>query len=277
MNLTLVSNACMDLHPDNVTTKFRTEFPRLLDFTDGKYEVALTSFQCKKSWNTFTDRELYKLTVLVTEASSAEIFQADFDQSMFSELFSVEIPAGCYTSMSQVAETINVLIEKEGYEDYLKFTHQAVSNKFSVEYKNGVEENTAQVLFSHALARKLGWMRGGPTYTGSIGILGVAGYKEEAPHVARLDEIEHLFISCDIAQNCHIVGDKETPLLQIFCSNGNFQQLLSYEPKNLVWLPLRRNQFQDAMCIITDATGETIPFESGTAIVRVQIRRVSPF
>ena len=275
MNLTLVSNACMDLHPDNVTTKFRTEFPRLLDFTDGKYEVALTAFQCKKSWNTFIDREVYKITFRVTTASPAEIL-VDISSVSFSELFSVEIPTGYYSTVTEVVETINGLIEKQGYENYLDFTYHDVSNKISTHFKDGLEENTAEIVFSHDLARKLGWVRDS-SYNGSIAVLGGAGYSEKAPHVPRLDEIEQLFVSCDIAQNYHIVGDKETPLLQIFCSKGKFQQLLSYEPKNLVWLPLRRNQFKDAMCIITDATGATIPFESGTAIVRVLIRRVSPF
>lgn len=275
VNLTLVSNACMNLHPDNVTANFRAEFPRLLDFTGGKYEVALTCFQCKKSWNTFTDRESYKLSFQVTDVSSAEIIQTDFDVP-FSELFSVQIPSGCYTSMSQVVKTISDLIKKEGYKDYVSFSFDTVSNKISVKFNDGLEiQYTARIILDPGLVRKLGWMRTG--YFGPVAIIGNRGYEETAPYVGRLDEIEQLFISCDIAQNCHIVGDKETPILQIFSSKGNFQEMLSFEPKNLVWLPLRRNQFKDAMCIITDATGETVPFESGTSIVRVQIRRVSPF
>ena len=47
--ITLVSNASMDLFPDNRLSSFRTRLPYLHDFTDGEWAVALTEITYTKS------------------------------------------------------------------------------------------------------------------------------------------------------------------------------------------------------------------------------------
>ena len=274
VNITLVSNACMELYPDNVTAKFRTEFPRLLDFSDSKYEVALTSFQCKKSWNTVNDRHTCGFTFRVTRASRSDLMTSMSDVE-FVQLFSIQLPEGCYTGFNQIVETLNRLVDEIGCSSFVSFSFEPISHKTTIHFKEGIESMTAEVVLDEGLCRKLGWNRKG--HVGEIAILGENGYSETSPNTSTLDEIDHMFIHCDLARNQHFVGDKETALLQIFSNKGKFGEMLSYEPRNLVWLPIRKEQFRDCLCIITDATGLLVPFESGTSVVRVLIRRTSPF
>lgn len=48
--ITLISNASMDLFPDNKLSSFRTRLPYVHDFSIGKWAVALTEITYTKSW-----------------------------------------------------------------------------------------------------------------------------------------------------------------------------------------------------------------------------------
>ena len=151
-----------------------------------------------------------------------------------------------------------------------EFTYDSVSRKFSVIFKND-DERWYGICFSKDLGRKIGFYEEKSEYVMKIG-------RGNSNHLAnfttRIDELEQLFVSCDLAQNNHLVADKRVPVLHIVPGhNGSFGDNVIFEPKWLVWLPLKRKSFNTAECYISDAQGRSVLFSSGVSVVRLMIRR----
>ena len=129
---------------------------------------------------------------------------------------------------------------------------------------------------SKDISRKLGFLNF-PCEQECFSVYGKSGKTIEGGYTVRTDESDQIFVSCDLAQNQHVVGDIKSPLLHIVPSSGKFGDILIFEPKSLIWLPIKRGSFDSAEIYITDPQGRNIPFTFGTSIVRVDIRRKNLF
>ena len=122
---------------------------------------------------------------------------------------------------------------------------------------------------SASLAVKLGW----PLPDGRLNLPIRAGESMQAPGVMRVEELDMIFVHCDIAADAHVVGCVTNCLLRVIPVAGDQGQVVSYEPKRVHWFPVRMSQFRTVRVLITDGYGERIPFESGTCSVKLLLRR----
>ena len=197
----------------------------------------------------------------------------------------IGIPSGFYSSEIELAKVINNLIAKKGLQDYFTVSYDEISRKLSISFPSS-DNRWYKICFSYDIARKSGFYedeekKSDDTITKTVPdnekiyqVYGRGGGTHYGNYTTRLDEIDQLFVYCDLASELHQVGSDRSPLLAIVpASNGGFGVNVIFEPKTLIWLPLKRKSFNTAHVYIADAQGRKIPFTSGTSIVRVEIRR----
>ena len=128
------------------------------------------------------------------------------------------------------------------------------------------------VLLNAPVARKLGW-------PGRVLLRRPAHSPRRlwAPGVVNLDEVDLLYVHCDLAADSHLVGDKRVPLLAAVSVQGRMGEVVHYEPRVLDWLPVRSSYVSTIEVLITDGAGRRVPFETGATLVKVHLRRRSPF
>ena len=91
-----------------------------------------------------------------------------------------------------------------------------------------------------------------------------------------LDKTDLLYVHCDLAADCHLVGDKRVPLLAAMSVQGQTGDVVRYEPWVLVWLPVKSTYVSTIEVLIADGGGRRVPFEQGTMRVKVHMRQRSP-
>ena len=143
--------------------------------------------------------------------------------------------------------------------------------KLVLSFHELLENHRLRIKLSPDLARKLGWAHQ------QIEIDGFAGISIFSPGVIRIDELDVLYVNCDLARDDHVVGDVMQPLLQTISVKGSHGDMITYEPQNISWLPLRKSYFSSTEVMICDGRGRLVPFERGTSIVQVHIRKRSIF
>ena len=272
--LSLVSNSSMNIFPDNTSSHFVCKFPEELYYIDGDYEVAMTSFQCIKTWYTLREDEDYEIKLYAANANIEESVIEEGTEFQV-ELSSFTIKHGVYENSEDLIQAINNKINEIGLDHYFSFEYDNISKKISISFSDP-EERWFKVSLTKDLTRKLGFLNF-KCDQGWVSVYGQSGQTREGGYTVRLDEIDQIFVTCDLAQNLHVVGDIKSPLLHIVPSYGKFGDTIVFEPKTLIWLPIKRKSFDTAEIYITDAQGRNIPFSSGTSIVRVDIRRKNIF
>lgn len=284
--LTLPSNASAHLFPDNTTSCYRVKLPRTLNFV-GEWEIGLTGFNYSRTWYNFPIRESFFAVVdrFLVEARAASANGGegetddddDGDNGDGNEETShdnhsddnfkrtrVNFTHGHYSSPSQI---LNVLNDSR-LSDVLRYSYSSIDQKIRIVIRWG---DRVRVRFSADLSLKLGWPPGKTVLWLSPGETLVA------PNVLNLDNLDLIFVHCDIAQDSHIVGGQLLPLLKTVSVSGYYGDNTNYEPKIVDWLPLRASSFHTARVLITDAEGQTVPFEKGNCSVKVHLRRTRPF
>ena len=181
---------------------------------------------------------------------------------------------GVYESEDHLCNILNDNIKKTGLQKYYEFSFSDITKKITLTFPS--EDNRwYKVCLSKALAIKTGFYQE-HNVSECFDIIGRGGSDRISEFTTRIDEIDQLFVSCDLAANFHQVGSVRVPVLAIVpASNENFGSNVIFEPNTLIWLPLKRKTFNSAQTYISDKTGNHIPFTSGTSVVRVQIRRKS--
>ena len=271
--ISLVSNSSMKFYPNNTSSSFTCLFDNELNYSDGDYEIALASFQYKKSYYSFRGDEKYSFALF---SGNERIHESDVTGNNESvvKIGEIEISPGYYESGDILVKVLNDYIKDKGLEDYYMFLYDKISQKLVLSFPSE-DDRWYKVCFSKDLARKTGFYS---NETKCYNIHGRGGSSHFAEYTIRLDEIDQLFVSCDLASDLHQVGNRRTPVLSIVPAfNVSFGDNVIFEPKTLIWLPLKRKSFNSAHTYISDAQGRNVPFTSGTSIVRVEIRRKSIF
>ena len=76
----------------------------------------------------------------------------------------------------------------------------------------------------------------------------------------------------------HVVGESLQPCLRVVpIAEENRHQMVLYEPRNLHYFPLRASLIQDVEVILMTDAATHVPFERGSTVVTLAVRRCSPF
>ena len=268
--ISLVSNSSMMYHPNNTTSSFTCQFQEELDYSDGEYEVALVSFLYPKTYYSFRVDEEYYFELFFNHESYGENEIVSNPTSTMVHLTKIILPPGCYTDGEHIQTEMNNKLKTAGFGEMFRFSYDSILRKFSVEFL-AQDNKWYCVKFSKDLGRKIGIYSEKEDFST---VVGRGGTIHLAEFTIRVDEIDQLFVSCDLVQSSHLVGDKKVPVLHIVPGyNGKFGDNVIFEPKWLVWLPLKRKSFHTAECYISDAQGRNIPFTSGVSVVRLMTRK----
>lgn len=271
-NISLVSNTLVkDYYEDNKTSDYRCHFPQELVYERGQYEIAMTSFQYKKSWDNFPDTDKFIIDVYTKR-------YADGNDGKILKLARINFPSGHYATGKEVADAMNAIFQTHDLSSLVEMEFNELAHKTAFRFKAGLGRDFISLYFLRPFARKLGFT-GKPdgTYEEFDVYFGRAHTVLSSPSVLTLEEIDHLFVYLDMCQNKHIVGDVASSVLQIVPNKGKRGDVVIFEPRSLLWLPLNSSRFTSARVLINDQRGRPVPFTSGTSIVRVHIRLANPF
>lgn len=251
--LSLPSNSSMNLYPENRISHYRVQFPKVLEFKDTDYEVGLAAFTYPRTWFNFSPAENYEITYFLadTEGKISALLPGHYDN---------------------VAIVLRELRMTRGvYQSFIDFEYAEVMEKIIFKFDTQLADQILRIKLSPNLARKLGWAHQ------EVEIAGSGGTIVFSPGVIRIDELDAIYVNCDLARDDHVVGHVMQPLLQTVCVKGSHGDMMTYEPQNISWLPLRKSFYTSTEVMICDGQGRLVPFERGTCIVQVHIRRRSIF
>ena len=279
--LTLPSNSSMTYYPDNTITQFKVELATPLTLVE-PHEVALVGLHYTRSWYNFSAAEVFNVRYdregdLGEETPPMSGDDEDDDDDEEAEeassrrsarspisyrAYSLHLESGHYLDIWQVLKQLNLKRAP------VEWTYSEVSRKVSLIWR----EPGWTVLLKAPVARKLGW-------PGRVLLRRPAHSPRRlwAPGVVNLDEVDLLYVHCDLAADSHLVGDKRVPLLAAVSVQGRMGEVVHYEPRVLDWLPVRSSYVSTIEVLITDGAGRRVPFETGATLVKVHLRRRSPF
>ena len=245
--MTLPSNSSTSLYPANKASDYRVQLPAPLTL-DGDWEVGLTGFNYNRTWFNVPEDGTYTLQVYHSAQNKA--------------LCTVSLPSGHYRTPQALIEALN---GDENCSRLIWIDYADQDQRVTVSL---ISHWSLQVTLSPDLAVKLGW-----SHEETVLYLNEDRGWIKSPGAVNLDEVDMIFVNCDLAADSHHVGDQMVPLLKTISPSGAYGDFVQYEPMVIDWLPLRSRSISLAHVLITDATGRSIPFESGRCSVRLHIRR----
>ena len=123
--LHLPSNNSLDKFPNNTLTEYRIGLPQTRSLT-GDWEVALTEIHYPHSWNNVQGNFQNRFYLRNRE------LEGTWD--------SMIIPPGHYSSIQDVLEKMNELVDSEKrFKDDVKFSYDSLSRKVTVQLQNNAE------------------------------------------------------------------------------------------------------------------------------------------
>ena len=287
--LTLPSNACLDLYPDNVIGRYTVKLPHPLEL-EGDHEVALTGMVYPISWYNFPQGRVYSLSIKVIhtadhvredgpESHEDEVEEGDIvnrdaeeegeDEGQPARLHynrKVVLRPGHYGSPDKVMDILNAKAVPSG----VRFIYSSITQRVTVKTVTGRPSTilSVELVLSPDLAYKLGW----PDVEQGL-VLAHQSSRIVSPGVMNLEEVEVLYVNCDLASPSHVVGSSLVPLLKTVAVKGQYGAAVQFEPMVLDWIPVRHRRITTASVLITDSTGRLVPFERGRCSVKVHLRR----
>ena len=239
--MTLPSNASMSVFPNNTLSDYKVKLPEHLDLT-GNWEVGLASITYPHTWF-----NLQKL--------EGHFYYNGGDDIMTVGL----VPEGYYRSVSEVISAINR--EITGVKD-MSVQLDKRSQKVTVIL------GKSQILY---FRKEMGNMLG---FGGEIKLTKTT----TAPYVSNLNiRLQSLYVYLNIVES-QIVGDVRAPLLRIVPAQGKDGEIITLNYDNPQYMPLSTRDFEVVEVLITDDTGEKVPFERGRVVITLNFRlRQSPY
>ena len=181
----------------------------------------------------------------------------------------IHVPPGHYVHIDQVFCIVNNEMSKG--KPCATFSFNDQTERLTVNFKPGLHRCKYSATLTAPLAEKLGWPRRETVLTDAGGDI------IEAPGIVKLDTTDLIYVHCDIASDSHMVGDVENCLLRVVPVFRKHGAINTYEPTHLDWLPVRWTEFRTARVLITDSFGKRVPFERGICMVKLLLRKRSPF
>ena len=244
--MTLPSNASMNLYLSNKATDYRVQLPAPLRL-EGEWEVRLMGFNYSRTWFNIPGDETYTLRILSDVQGSP--------------ICVTSLPPGHYSSPRQLIEALRD--DDCSRLVHINYSEQDQRVTFTIHSPWALE-----VSLLPGLAQKLGW-----AYEEVSLRLNAERDRVKALGAVILDDLDMIFVNCDLAADSHYVGDRMVPLLKTISPSGAHCDFVQYEPVVIDWLPLRSRSVRVVHVLIKDPTGKRVPFETGRCSVRVHICR----
>lgn len=262
--LTLPSDSSMEYFPDNKISHYRVHLPKEYLF-DSDYEVGLTQFHYPRTWFNVYD-SISKLYLRIESQDGREVRTAR-----------ASIPEGYYSSIEQLVKMLNYTLSKvadmetehvHDYFHYLYWNKRVTFNGHQIQtdtkIKFGAVEDLWLILgFLPQQLKKdndLYYLDAESTYVGLT--------------MCDLDgPFKNIYVYADIVKSTRCVGHTLKPLLKVVPIQGNFGDMILYEPKTIDWLPLRFKRFRHIEVYIRDDRGLPVKFETGKSLVTIHVRK----
>ena len=255
--ITLPSNACKDIYPENTAQEYKTQLVRSIHLSH-QYEVALVQLQFPHSWHSLSEDDSY----YTYKAATRPIH--------------VKIPHGFYLNAEQSSQhqslgIVNALNngfrkaeEEEGSESHtsIQFQYNAHDNKVELYLKNDY------ILFlPKAIAEMLGFECPGRRRTFTE-----QNERIVAEHSVDLQRGFHsLYIYCNLCTP-QFVGDAYVPLLRIVDNKGKPGEIVMTDIEHPHYVPLSVKSFNTIEINIKNDANEFVSFTSGKVMCKLHFR-----
>ena len=230
----------MKVFPSNTLSEFKVKLPEHLDL-NGKWEVGLASITYPHTW--FNLQKLQGHFYIYGEDERKKVPTVGL------------VPEGYYKSVSEVISAINKEIADSGEKD------------MSLQLDKRSQKVTAVLGKSQILyfRKEMGNMLG---FGGEIKLTKTT----TAPYVSNLNiGLQSLYVYLNIVES-QIVGDVRAPLLRIVPAQGKDGEIITLNYDNPQYVPLSTRDFEVVEVLITDDTGEKVPFERGRVVITLNFR-----
>jgi hypothetical protein len=244
--LTLLSNASMNINPDNKTSNFRVHLPRTITL-DGRWKMAITELHYQ---NNFLN---------ITKGNNS------FEFNLCDTYHQFELSSGYYGKINDILDEINLVTSSERQDgDMLIFDTETKRTQFTREARQYVKS----IRFENRLALQLGYVPNDDIYPSHLKIPQPSDVLRGVP-----DEI---LVYCDIAEP-QIVGDELARVIRIVSipkKDTFFGQTVQHEFHRLQYIEVARKQFDAISIELRDKTGEFLAFESGTVTIVLHFEKI---
>lgn len=277
----LMSNASMNVYPDNKPQNFRTLLPRPL-ILDGEWEVGISTVIYPHNWNQLKSDSYVEVHFPLKYKSVENIenykLKVDFTYRQFTSIDE---------AVNLLNETINNAIEKHIAKDEGVFEKTRRNGQFT--YKH------LELSLSKTLPRKIHLLN----YGYAPGLLKILlpskvekerelwrlfGFEDsitmlvegtEAKHPASLHlHFPSLYVYSPIIEYVG-VGDTHAPLFAIVPIRGNLGEVIYERFEKPIYVRLTQKFISEIAISIKDDTGEDIQFGAGKTILILHFRRRS--
>lgn len=239
--VTLPSDSCMNIFPDNTMSHFFTKLPKRLELL-GEWEVGLVELIYPRMWDNITE--------------DANSYEYDLGNGVKKN---GKIPSGFYDSVNDI---LGQFVKNAKV--------QMTYNKFSKRVKLQLTKG-ATLRLSKGLAESLGFNHQevlGKNFRPE----GHALHFIESPFVADPNvDLHLLYIYSDITQP-EIVGDIVAPLLRTLTVKGKDGEMIHEQFERPHYLPVSRKNIETIEIVIRTHSGRYVSFERGKLIVKLHFR-----
>jgi len=253
-SIVLTSSGSNDVFESNSRSKFINKFAKNIDCESGNFEIALSKIKFNNSIYNLPKHHTHSIQFIRVDSG----VEAQYEDA-------VVLSEGYYNSISVIIKKLEST-KKSGFTiDIDKQSGKVfILSGESIKVKITPHLGVILGLYSNINSpRRELHIDGDVKFTGDF--------------IANTNQIPQLYIYTDLIQNVHTCGGYETNLLGSCPIKGRFNEAETYEPKHLIFLPVKRQQFIYGSIYITDSYGNPVSFQSGDIEVYTYMRRINPF
>lgn len=237
--VTLPSDGCMDIYPNNTLSNFLTKLARPIELS-GEWEVGLVELIYPRMWNNVSNGlNKYEISLGTGVKKTGHI------------------EPGFYESPTDILNALPKQIQVKPF-------HNKHTKKVHVQLTNG-----ATIKFSKGLAENLGFVA-----DEVIGENILPGKTETVISPFMADphsDLYLLYVYSDIIQS-EMVGGTLAQLLRIIAVTGKDGEMVLASYDRPHYCPLSRRNFQSIEVNIRTHTGRLVSFVNGRVIVKLHFR-----
>ena len=242
--ITLPSNACHDIFPDNNSSNYMITLSKPIEL-HGAYEVALAEIMYCQTWNNIISLEDTFDVIDHTAPRNPPIY--------------LKIPTGNYETVVQIVQELNSLFKQVKID--LVLYYSAINKRISI-----FGTDRYSIKFKAPLAYMLGfehneWIR--------------AGGKPQSKYPCDINGGQYNFyVYTNIVEAQH-VGDYNVPLLIIVKKEGSYGDLITFSYNRLHYVPVNKQRIQDIQIELKTDLNTPIRFTYGKTICKLHFRPIS--